>query len=1234
MKIQYASDLHLEFPDNSRFLRNNPIVPVGDILLLAGDIGLLDDDTFRVHPFWDWAADHFKQTLVVPGNHEFYKSGDVGTIKNGCIVEIRPNVKCYYNAVVTIDNIDFILCTLWSHIPNENAFITQQNVSDFYRIAYKGRLMTASTFNQVHRDAVAFLKKTMVEGDKTANNRKRIVVSHHVPTTLCMANEFKNSRINGAFVAELHDFIYDNRIDFWIYGHSHRNMPEIDINGTKMLCNQLGYVQSSEHKTFNRQAFFEIGKDDSELLKRISELETQNLILLEENKRLREALGLSLENNISEKPITNPTLFPENKDNNEIEITASLVNKHSSPEEKIELFLSLFRGRTDIYAKRCYSKKHESSYYIPACKNEWVGGVCNRAKTRCKDCSYRELLPLTAEVIEAHLRNKNENGAGIVGIYPLLPDDTCLFLAIDFDEEKWEKDVTVFRSVCKEFGIPIAIERSRSGNGAHAWLFFEEPVTAISARKLGNALLTKAMSVRHEIRFTSYDRMFPNQDYMPKGGFGNLIALPLQGGARINGNSEFIDENFLSYFDQWAYLASIRKVSLTEFNQWLDRFCIGNGLGELGSTEVDEENPEKPWESKRTEIKLEVKDFPDKLIITEANRLYIHKNGVSQRALNRIKRLAAFSNPLFYKTQKMRMSTYGIPRIIYSLDETTQYMGIPRGCRTALIHLLEESNVNYIFEDKRNNGKIIDVGFTGVLRDEQTPAADTLLEYETGVLSVPTAFGKTVIGASLIAQRKCNTLILVHLQTLFDQWKKSLEQFLEINETLPEVTIKRGRKKILSLVGQIGAGKNTSSNIIDIALVQSLIRDNEVDEIVKNYGMVIVDECHHVPSVNYEKVLASVNARYVYGLTATPTRQDGQHPIIFMQCGAIRYSVDAKTQAAKRNFEHYIIPCFTGFKKPFTENEADWHITKIYAAIVEDEFRNQQIVGNVIEVVENNRTPIILTQRTEHVIRLSEMLKNQTNAHVITLVGADSTKVKAKMAESLATILPEEQLIIIATGKYVGEGFDYPRLDTLFLASPIAWKGTLSQYAGRLHREYPNKQNVMIYDYVDVHVPVLERMYHKRLNGYAQIGYKTLASYSQPDKISMIYDASSFVPVMKNDFLEVKKEILIVSPFLRKKRIDDILEWLKEPLQSKISITVVTRPPESYKESERIKECIEHLQEFTIVIQKPNIHQKFIIIDNRIVWYGSINLLSYGNAEESMMRLESRELAVELTKLM
>jgi superfamily II DNA or RNA helicase len=751
---------------------------------------------------------------------------------------------------------------------------------------------------------------------------------------------------------------------------------------------------------------------------------------------------------------------------------------------------------------------------------------------------------------------------------------------------------------------------------------------------LGNALLTKAMSVRHEIKFTSYDRMFPNQDFMPKGGFGNLIALPFQGGARKNGNSEFIDENFQSYLDQWAYLASIKKLNPEEFRNLLSELCEGNGLGELGNTETNDEDFIKPWESKQLEIKFNNKDFPDLLTIIEANRLYIPKKDVSQQALNRIKRLAAFSNPQFYKTQKMRMSTYGIPRIIYSLYETSDYIGIPRGCRTPLIQLLENSNINYSLEDKRNKGEKINVNFRGTLRDEQQFAADALSQHENGVLSVPTAFGKTVIGASLIAKRKCNTLILVHLHTLFDQWKKSLEQFLEINEALPEIENKRGRKKNRSLIGQIGSGKNTSSGIIDIALVQSLIHNNEVDDIVKNYGMVIVDECHHTSSLNYEKVLSEVNAQYVYGLTATPKRQDGQHPIIFMQCGAIRYDVNAKEQAGKRNFEHYIIPCFTTFRKSLTQDESKWHITKIYAALVEDEFRNQQIVTDVIDTVKSHRTPIILTQRKEHVIRLSDMIKSQaTNTHVVTLVGTDSAKIKKQTMDFLANIPQDDPLIIIATGKYVGEGFDYPRLDTLFLTSPVAWKGTLAQYAGRLHREYPGKQDVIIYDYVDFYIPVLERMYHKRLSGYAQIGYKILADHNQSDKINLIYNADNFVPVIKNDFAEALKEILIVNPFLRKKRIETILEWLKEPLRKGISITIITRPPESYKDPKPIQECIALLLSSVSVVTKPNIYQKFTLIDNRLVWYGNINLLSYNSSEESVMRLESRELAAELGEI-
>ncbi|MDR0895808.1 MAG: DEAD/DEAH box helicase family protein, partial [Prevotellaceae bacterium] len=722
-----------------------------------------------------------------------------------------------------------------------------------------------------------------------------------------------------------------------------------------------------------------------EALERIAELEAQNRALIAENNRLREILGIDVsvpseeQKDTTEKIVSAP----------ELPFANAAINKYSPPDEKIDLYMSLFRGREDVYAKRCYSKSHDSSYYIPACRHEWVKGICGRPQVKCKNCDKRELLPLTKEVINSHLRNKDEHGVGIIGIYPLLGDDTCLFLAVDFDEAEWQKDVTAFRDVCGKLNVPVAVERSRSGNGAHAWFFFEEAVAAVSARRLGNALLTEAMSQRHEIKFASYDRMFPNQDFMPKGGFGNLIALPLQGGARIHGNSEFVDEAFQSYPDQWAYLSSIRKMTLTDIEAFLATFGNGSNLGELANANNNgEDEITKPWEKKSSIIPLADRDFPNTLTIVEANRLYIPKQGITQRALNRIKRLAAFQNPLFYKTQKMRMSTYGIPRIIYSLEETDEYIGIPRGCQISLCQLLNEAQASYLFEDKRNTGRDIQVEFMGTLQAEQQESVDALLLHENGVLSLPTAFGKTVIGASLIAARKCNTLILVHLHTLLEQWKKSLEQFLEINETLAEEPIKRGRKKKRCIIGQIGSGKNTASGIIDIALVQSLIHNNEVDEIVKNYGMVLVDECHHVPSVNYEKVLSEVNAKYIYGLTATPIRQDGQHPIVFMQCGPIRFKVTAKEQSAKHSFEHFIVPRFTGFRKPYSLSDENWHITQIYATLAEDDARNERIVNDVKNVLDDGRTPIILTQRTEQVNCLANKLKGLTDAHIITLIGA------------------------------------------------------------------------------------------------------------------------------------------------------------------------------------------------------------------------------------------------------
>ena len=405
----------------------------------------------------------------------------------------------------------------------------------------------------------------------------------------------------------------------------------------------------------------------------------------------------------------------------------------------------------------------------------------------------------------------------------------------------------------------------------------------------------------------------------------------------------------------------------------------------------------------------------------------------------------------------------------------------------------------------------------------------------------------------------------------------------------------------------------------------------EVKELVRDYGMVIVDECHHVSAVSFEKILKYTNAKYVYGLTATPTRKDGHHPIIYMQCGNIRYRVDAKSQAEERPFEHYIIPRFTGFRKPVHRGEK-WEYTDILNDIQKNELRNELITNDVIAAVDQGRNPIILTERKDHVelfaSRLSGKMKN-----VITMTGGGGQKKNRELRQLIMDIPTNEKFVLIATGKYVGEGFDMPRLDTLFLTMPISWKGTVAQYAGRLHRLFDSKTEVQIYDYVDIHEPTLERMYQKRMKGYASIGYTAKATPQQIENIHSIFDNRNFFPVYSTDVSVAKNEALIVSPFLSKKRVFSALSYLEA---SNAKITVVTRPPEDYtlNSRARIADCIDILNQHGInVITKENIHQKFAVVDQRIVWYGSINLLSYGVFEESIMRIESVDIAAELIEI-
>ena len=933
-----------------------------------------------------------------------------------------------------------------------------------------------------------------------------------------------------------------------------------------------------------------------ELENRISELEA-------ENRELRRKLGMR-----------DPKPFKP--------IPTTAVHHHSTPAEKINLFRSLFRGREDVFARRWYSTKTEKAGYAPVCANEWKPGVCIKLKGTCSRCDHRELVPLSNQVIYNHLSGTDAYGRDVVGLYPILPDDTCFFLAIDFDDGAWQENVSAVRNICTEWNIPCAVERSRSGEGAHLWIFFSAPLPCSTARKLGSMLLTAAMEREGSLKLDAYDRMFPCQDTLPNGGFGNLIALPLQGQARKKGNSVFVDETFTPYSDQWAYLCTLAKFSPEAVDAQLKQHGHGDALGALCTAEPTE----KPWE-KKPALRLSALDFIGIQKITRANMLYIPLSGLSPRGRNQLLRLAAFRNPEFYKAQAMRLPIYDKPRIICAAEEQDGYLALPRCCEDSLIESLEQANAVYEIDDQTCPGKPIRVAFKGSLRDEQQPAADALLSHRNGVLSATTAYGKTVVAAYLISQRKINILILVHTQALLNQWKRSLTEFLEINETLPELPKKRGRKKQRSVIGQLGGSKDCLSGFVDIAIMQSLISENEVRELVKDYGMVIVDECHHVSAVSFEQVLKAVSARYVYGLTATPTRQDGHHPIIHMQCGPIRYQVDAKEQAQKRPFDHAVIPRFTAFAQPVTDTKP-WTITESYAAMQTDEVRNQQIITDVLDASRSGRTPIVLTERYEHAKILAALLQAHSE-HVILLSGKGSAKEKRELLEQLTQIGSDVPLILVATGKYVGEGFDLPRLDTLFLAMPVSWKGTLAQNAGRLHRSYEGKQEVLIYDYVDFRIPMLERMYHKRLSGYAAIGYTVRGSKNVPTADNRIFAQEDYWPAFSQDIRNSQKEIQIVTPYLHIAQIKRFLSLIPDGVKT----TIITGNEESFKPDTwvKIQSAIDLLRQNQVqVICSPKVYQRYAVIDRQLVWYGGINYLGFEKAAQGAMRLSSTELAKEL----
>lgn len=753
------------------------------------------------------------------------------------------------------------------------------------------------------------------------------------------------------------------------------------------------------------------------------------------------------------------------------------VDRHSSPEAKIVLFRSLFRGRDNVYARRFESRRTGKAGYQPACANEWARGLCAKPRVKCAECPHRNFLPVTDDVVRRHLLGQDESGADfVVGVYPMLQDETCFFLAVDFDKASWREDAIALMEACRALDVPAALERSRSGNGGHVWLFFEEALPAGLARRLGSHLLTETMERRPDIGFGSYDRFFPNQDTLSQGGFGNLIALPLQNKPRQMGNSLFLDEQLAPRTDQWAFLSSVGRMARSTVEAKVrEAERRGRILGVRMVLSEDEEA--EPWAapSSRRRARLPiVGPLPERLEVVLADQLYIAKETLPPELRNRLLRLAAFQNPEFYKAQAMRLPTYGKPRIIACAEDYPRHIGIPRGCLEDVQTLLTDLRVEMCIRDERFDGTPLDVEFRGELLPEQEAAARAMLAHETGVLSATTAFGKTVVAAWLIAARGVNTLVLVHRRQLLEQWVERLSLFLGLSR---------------DAIGRIGGGRNKPTGLLDVAIIQSLVRKGEVKDCVAEYGHLVMDECHHVSARSFELAVRRAKARFVTGLSATVTRKDGHHPIIFMQCGPVRHCVDAKSQAAARPFEHIVLVRPTAFVSA-AEADRDVRIQfqRLYGELAADPDRNETICRDVMEAVREGRSPLVLTERNDHLDILAARLSSAIG-HVIVLRGGATTRQAQTTAARLAAIPEGDDRVLLATGRYIGEGFDDARLDTLFLTLPVSWRGTIAQYVGRLHRLHHRKREVRVFDYADLNVPMLARMFDRRCRGYEAVGY-------------------------------------------------------------------------------------------------------------------------------------------------
>jgi superfamily II DNA or RNA helicase len=712
------------------------------------------------------------------------------------------------------------------------------------------------------------------------------------------------------------------------------------------------------------------------------------------------------------------------------------VTQGSSGETKIALFRRLFAGRDDVYARRWENASKGTSGWSPA-----HGGSWNTPRDQ------RQYLPLTDEVVRGHLE-----GRDTVGLYPLLVGDTCRLLVCDFDKSSWKLDAQAYVEAADAVHVPTAVEISRSGNGAHVWTFFTAPVAASQARALGAGLLRETMARRGELDLESYDRFFPSQDYVPERGFGNLIALPLQGECRFErGTTVFVDpRTFEPFDDQFVFLSSLVRMTPAEVERVVD---------ELRPVAVGPDT-----RLYRSSVRADVPP-PETIDARLAGMLAVRRAGIPPGLYATLKHLATLHNPAFHRNENLRLSNHATPRFIRCYVEDLEYLYLPRGLVDQAAAIVEEAGSRLLITDERPEPAPIDLAFDGEFRAAQEQAVEVMSGHELGVLDAPPGTGKTVMACALIARHATPTLVLVDRKPLLAQWRERLATHLGVD------------------AGQIGGGKQRQTKIVDIAMVQTVTRNERAADLLDGYGLVVIDECHHVPAPTVERAVRNLDARRWLGLTATPQRPDGLKDIMVMQCGPIRHRITQGASDLDRRLQvHRTELTIDDSTEGLTRGEV---LALINASLVEDDRRNEQICRDVAAAVGAGRNCLVLSSRTEHVDVLAGRLSD-LGLEPLVLYGSLRSAQRRAVHERLAE---DRQLLLVATDRYIGEGFDCPKLDTLFLAFPISARQRITQYVGRILRDQPGKDVAEVHDYLDAAVPMLAAMHRRRLPGYKQLGF-------------------------------------------------------------------------------------------------------------------------------------------------